>query len=50
MSGGAELVLPPEEVRLHTAAQFNPSNLESCERAWNTSLRLIENDRPDYRT
>jgi ribulose-5-phosphate 4-epimerase/fuculose-1-phosphate aldolase len=50
MSGGAELVLPPEEVRLHTASQFNPGNLEGYERAWNTSLRLIENDRPDYRT
>ena len=50
LAGGCELVLPPEEVRQHTAAQFNPGNLDSYERAWNTSLRLIENDRPDYRS
>jgi ribulose-5-phosphate 4-epimerase/fuculose-1-phosphate aldolase len=50
MSGGAELVLPPEEVRLHTAEQFANGTLEGYERAFVTSLRLIENDRPDYRS
>jgi ribulose-5-phosphate 4-epimerase/fuculose-1-phosphate aldolase len=52
LSGGAEIVLPPEEVRQHTAGQFNRSEGTTAhyERAWNASLRLIENDRPDYRT
>ncbi len=52
MSGGAELILPPEEVRLHTAAQFNQpgeGGLEHYEWAWGSALRLIENDKPDYR-
>ncbi len=51
-SGGAELVFPPEEVRLHTAAQFNKPGEGSLEQhawAWESALRLIENDRPDYR-
>ncbi|MBU6499890.1 MAG: class II aldolase/adducin family protein [Rhodospirillales bacterium] len=52
MSGGAELILPPEEVRRHTAAQFNPEggNLDHYEFAWASALRLIEGDRPDYRS
>jgi len=52
MAGGAELILPPEEVRLHTAAQFNRPGedaLSHYEWAWGSALRLIENDRPDYR-
>ena len=49
-SGGAALVFPPEEVRERTAAQFNSAGtLEHCEMAWRSALRLIENDRPDYR-
>jgi len=51
-SGGAELIFPPEAVRLHTAAQFNQpgeGGLEHYEWAWGSALRLIENDRPDYR-
>jgi ribulose-5-phosphate 4-epimerase/fuculose-1-phosphate aldolase len=52
-SGGAELIFPPEEVRLHTAAQFNPQgpkSLDHYEYAWGPALRLIEGDRPDYRS
>ncbi len=50
-SGGAELVLPPEQVRIHTAAQFNrPREEPGYNLAWEASLRLIENDRPDYRS
>jgi ribulose-5-phosphate 4-epimerase/fuculose-1-phosphate aldolase len=53
MSGGAELVLPPEAVRLHTAAQFNKPGdgaLAHYDRAWVSALRLIDSDRPDYRS
>ncbi|WP_249120203.1 class II aldolase/adducin family protein [Plastoroseomonas hellenica] len=50
-SGGAELVLPPESVRVHTAAQFNrPKANPGYNLAWEASLRLIENDKPDYRS
>jgi ribulose-5-phosphate 4-epimerase/fuculose-1-phosphate aldolase len=52
LAGGAELILPPEEVRVHTAKQFNRPGDESLphyEMAWGSALRLIENDRPDYR-
>ncbi|MDQ1078512.1 class II aldolase/adducin family protein [Pseudoroseomonas cervicalis] len=52
MSGGAELVLPPEEVRRKTAAQFNGDperSLAHSEWAWAPALRLIENSRLDWR-
>ncbi len=52
MAGGAELILPPEAVRLHTASQFNrpgEENLAHYDWSWGSALRLIENDRPDYR-
>ena len=52
-SGGAELILPPEEVRLKTAKQFNRPGEEALAHydwAWTSALRLIENDRPDYRS
>ncbi len=52
MSGGAELVFPPEEVRVRTAAQFNRPGEEALahyDSAWISALRLIEGDRPDYR-
>jgi len=52
-SGGAELVFPPEAVRLHTASQFNlpgEGSLAFHDWAWTSALRLIENDRPDYRS
>lgn len=52
-SGGAELILPPESVRQHTASQFNRPGedaLAHYDWAWVSALRLIENDRPDYRS
>ena len=51
LSCGREIVLPPEEVCGHTSAQFH--GMETDEHygwMWQTALRLIENDRPDYRT
>lgn len=51
LSGGAELILPPEEVRLHTAKQFNREGREEHQRmVWETCLRQIEGDKPDYRS
>ena len=51
LSGGAELVLPPEEVRQHTASQFNDGDkLPHYEMLWESSLRLVDGDRPDYRS
>jgi len=52
MSGGAELVFPPEEVRLKTAAQFNGDparSLAHSEWAWDSALQLIEGSKPDWR-
>ncbi len=49
-SGGAELILPPEEVRLKTAAQFNRDTvLDHYEWAWGSALRLIEGQGADWR-
>ncbi len=53
LAGGAELILPPESVRQHTAAQFNQpgeGGLAHFDFAWTSALRLVENDRPDYRS
>ena len=51
LAGGAELVTPPEAVRLHTAEQFNrEGSLEHYEMMWESCLRLVEHDRPDYRS
>jgi len=51
LAGGAELVLPPEEVRLHTARQFRrEGSLEHFDMAWQAALRLIAHDQPDYRS
>ena len=50
-SGGAELVFPPESVRRHTAAQYTRDpNSPTKLLAWEAALRLIENDKPDYRS
>ena len=51
LAGGAELVMPPEDVRRHTAAQFN-SNPDPAryDFMWESCLRLIEDARPDYRS
>lgn len=51
MSGGAELLYPPEEVCRHTAEQFRAQEHdEHYELVWSAALALIENERPDYRT
>ncbi len=51
LAGGAELVTPPEAVRLHTAEQFNrEGSLEHYDMMWESCLRLVEHDRPDYRS
>jgi len=43
LAGGAELVLPPEEVRRHTAAQYRgPMIRKSRQTQWTAMLRLIE--------
>ena len=43
LAGGAELVLPPEEVRLKAASVFHgPRTLEHAQFAWDCSLPLIE--------
>ena len=43
--------LPPEEVCAHTSAQFHGmENDEHYGLDVATALRLIENDRPDYRS
>ncbi len=51
LAGGAELIIPSEAVAAHTAAQFHgPARAGAEGLAWNAALRLIENDRPDYRS
>jgi ribulose-5-phosphate 4-epimerase/fuculose-1-phosphate aldolase len=51
LSGGSELVYPPEEVCRLTEQQANPRGYsEHQELAWNAALRLIERDPIDYRT
>ncbi|MCK8783790.1 class II aldolase/adducin family protein [Roseomonas sp. NAR14] len=52
MSGGAELVFPPEEVRRKTAGQFHREDVldHYKDMLWPSALRLIENDRIDYRS
>jgi ribulose-5-phosphate 4-epimerase/fuculose-1-phosphate aldolase len=51
LSGGRELILPPEEVRVHTAAQFAANEHEQhYAMVWDSALRLIEDGKPDYRS
>src|SRR5690606_13820193 len=50
LSGGVELVYPPEEVRKKTESQANPKTPAAHEAlAWQACLRLIESDPVDYR-
>ncbi len=50
LSGGSELVIPSDEVCRHTADQFNREEaLEHYEFMWESCLRLIDSDKPDYR-
>jgi ribulose-5-phosphate 4-epimerase/fuculose-1-phosphate aldolase len=49
-AGGQALRLPPESVRLRTAQQFGNDNASGIMNlAWQSALRLIENQQPDYR-
>lgn len=51
LAGSAELIYPPEAVRQHTAAQFNcEGDLDFYDFTWNSALRLIASDLPDYRS
>ena len=50
MSGGAELIIPPTDVCEHAAAQFASQTEEHVAFAWEAALRLIETDKPDYRS
>lgn len=51
LSGGCELIIPPVEVCEHTARQFEgDGNPDRFDFMWDSCLRLIENDRPDYRS
>jgi ribulose-5-phosphate 4-epimerase/fuculose-1-phosphate aldolase len=50
-AGGSRLIFPAKKVRRHTAAQFNRGvDRGIVDVAWEASLRLIENDQPDYRS
>jgi ribulose-5-phosphate 4-epimerase/fuculose-1-phosphate aldolase len=51
LSGGAELVYPPEEVRLKAASQFNSArSLEHAQFSWESALPLIEGQGKDWRS
>ena len=50
LSGGSELILPPEEVRQKTAAQFNRGGNEAhFDMLWESALRMIEGQGSDWR-
>ncbi len=50
LSGGREVILPPEIVCQHTAEQFRKGeNDEHYAMVWDAALRLIEDGKPDYR-
>ncbi len=50
LAGGSELIFPPEEVRVHTAAQFHREEaLDHYEFMWESCLRLVDEGKPDYR-
>jgi ribulose-5-phosphate 4-epimerase/fuculose-1-phosphate aldolase len=49
LSGGQEIILPPEAVRAHTAEQFRKQENEThYAMVWNAALRLVEDGRPSY--
>lgn len=51
MSCGEELIFPPHAVCEHAGEQLNrEGNEEHQAMAWQSALRLIENDKPDYRS
>jgi ribulose-5-phosphate 4-epimerase/fuculose-1-phosphate aldolase len=51
LSCGRELVLPPPEVCEHTSEQFAMQDTPDRHAwMWESALRLIETDKPDYRS
>jgi ribulose-5-phosphate 4-epimerase/fuculose-1-phosphate aldolase len=51
LSGGREIVLAPADVSQHTSDQFRAQeNDEHYAMVWDAALRLIEDDRLDYRS
>jgi ribulose-5-phosphate 4-epimerase/fuculose-1-phosphate aldolase len=51
LSGGREIILPPQEVCAHTSEQFHKNETaEHFAMVWDAALRLIEDGRPDYRS
>jgi ribulose-5-phosphate 4-epimerase/fuculose-1-phosphate aldolase len=51
MSGGQALRLPAQAVRLRTAQQFDGDNASGImDLAWQSALRLITGQQPDYRS
>lgn len=52
LSGGREIILPPEEVRVHTSEQFHKFESDDAHYAmvWDAALRLIEDGKPDFRS
>lgn len=51
MSCGEELIIPPAEVCEHAAGQLNRVRDDGhLDMAWSAALRLVENDKPDYRS
>ena len=50
MSGGAELIIPPVEVCEHARDQFAKQTEEHVAFAWEAALRLVDNEKPDYRS
>jgi ribulose-5-phosphate 4-epimerase/fuculose-1-phosphate aldolase len=51
LSGGREIILPPEAVRVHTAEQFRKGeNDDHYDMVWDAALRLIEDGKPHYRS
>ncbi len=50
-AGGAALVIPPREVCERAAAQFRRGGAEMARQvAWDAALRLVDGDKPDYRS
>ena len=50
LSGGREIILPPEEVCMHTSDQFRAGETdEHYAMVWDAALRLVEDAKPDFR-
>jgi ribulose-5-phosphate 4-epimerase/fuculose-1-phosphate aldolase len=49
LSGGSELILPPEEVREKTARQYEEDNEPIGDLEWAAHIRAIDREDPSYR-